>query len=378
MDMTAGPARPADRLAFFLPGLYGGGAERVMLNLARGITERGFQVDLVLGRAEGSFLEEIPPAVRLIDLKAPRVLLGTPALTRYLRNERPKALLSVLHANMVALWGSRLAGVPVRVILAEHNTLSSVSHGMRDIRWRLYPLPARLFYPWADRIVAVSKGVADDLAETIQLPRERIEVIYNPIVTADMFTKATEVIEHPWFRSGEPPVLLAVGRLTRQKAFDLLIRAFARVRKNQAARLLILGEGEERPTLEAMVKEFGLDESVSLPGFLPNPYAFMAHAAAFVLSSRWEGLPTVLVEAMALGVPIISTDCPSGPREILLDGRYGCLIPMEDPAALSAAIETALGSTPLRPPVESWAPFRLEHVVDQYLNVLLGNQPCAN
>jgi glycosyltransferase involved in cell wall biosynthesis len=364
------------RLAFFLPGLYDGGAERIMLNLADGVASRGYPVDLVLARAEGPFMEEIPDSVRLIDLKASRVLTSTPALARYLRQERPIALLSILYANIVALWARRFAGIPVRVILGEHNTLSSVSKGEDDPRMHFFPRLAKWFYPWADGIIAVSGGVADDLAQLIKIPRERIQVIYNPIVTPELFDKSKALLVHPWFKSGEPPVLLAVGRLTVQKAFDVLIRAFAQVRKDHQVRLLILGEGEERTALETMIREYDMEEDISMPGFILNPYPYMAHAAAFVLSSRWEGLPTVLVEAMALGAPIISTDCPSGPREILLDGKYGQLVPVDDPFALAAAIVKSLQTNELRPPQESWKAFELECVVDQYIHILLGNKPC--
>ncbi len=364
--------RVKERLAFFLPGLYDGGAERIMLNLAKGITARGFPVDLVLARAEGPFLDELPDSVRLIDLKASRVLYSTPALVRYLRHERPVALLSILYANIIALWARRLAGIPQRVILGEHNTLSSVVNGEGGLRWRLFPTLARRFYPWADGIVAVSIGVANDLAQLINIPFDRIQVIYNPIVTSELFEKSKSAIEHPWFKSGEPPVLLAVGRLTIQKAFDVLIRAFAQVRKNHRVRLLILGEGEERLPLEALIREYELGQDISMPGFVPNPYPYMAHAAGFVLSSRWEGLPTVLVEAMSLGAPIISTDCPSGPREILSDGKYGQLVPVDDLGALAAAISTTLTTNVLRPSKDSWKPFTIESVADKYINILLG------
>jgi glycosyltransferase involved in cell wall biosynthesis len=360
------------RLAFFLPGLYDGGAERIMLNLAKGIIARGYLVDLVLARAEGPFLNELPDSVRLIDLKASRVFFSTPALVRYLRHERPVALLSILYSNIIAVWARRLAGIPPRVILGEHNTLSSVVNGEGGFRWRLFPSLARWFYPWADGIVAVSTGVANDLAQLTNIPLDRIQVIYNPIVTSELFEKSKSAIEHPWFTSGEPPVLLAVGRLTTQKGFDVLIQAFAEVTKNHRARLLILGEGEERLPLEALIREFGLGQDVSMPGFVPNPYPYMAHAAGFVLSSRWEGLPTVLVEAMSLGAPIISTDCPSGPREILLDGKYGQMVPVDDPSALAAAISTTLTSNVQRPSKESWEPFTLEKVVDKYINILIG------
>jgi glycosyltransferase involved in cell wall biosynthesis len=373
--MTNNPVTK-ERLAFFLPGMYDGGAERIMLNLANGIISRGYPVDFVLARAEGPFMDEVPESARLIDLKASRVLSSTPALVRYLRHERPTALLSILYANIIAVWAKRLAGIPIRVILGEHNTLSSVVKGGDEPRLRSYPSLARWFYPWADGIVAVSGGVADDLAQVIKIPRERIQVIYNPIVTKELFEKSKASIDHPWFRSGEPPVLLAVGRLTVQKAFDVLIGAFNQVRKDHRVRLLILGEGEDRPALEALIKEYGLNEEISLPGFLPNPYPYMAHAAAFILSSRWEGLPTVLVEAMALGAPIISTDCPSGPREILMDGKWGQLVAVDDPFSLATAISTSLQNNSYRPPQESWKAFELEGVVDQYINILLGNKPC--
>jgi glycosyltransferase involved in cell wall biosynthesis len=361
------------RLAFFLPGLYDGGAERIMLNLAQGIAARGYAVDLVLSRAEGAYMEEIPGTVRLIDLNAPRVLSSGPALARYLRREKPAALLSILYANIVAVLGSRLAGYHGRVILAEHNTLSSVARGEGDLRWQVYPLLARWFYPWADGIIAVSNGVADDLAHVIKFPRDQIQVLYNPIVTPELFDKSSAALAHPWFMPGEPPVVLAVGRLTTQKAFGVLIQAFAQVRKNAPTRLMILGEGDERAALEALINDLGLEEDVRLPGFVSNPYPYMAHAALFVLSSRWEGLPTVMVEAMALGLPVVSTDCPSGPREILAHGKYGRLTPVDDPQELAAAMKCALIDRASGPDRESWMPFDLERVIDQYIKILFGS-----
>jgi glycosyltransferase involved in cell wall biosynthesis len=363
----------AKRLAIFVPGLYGGGAERAMLKLARGIVMRGYAVDLVLARVEGPYLAEVPESVRLVDLKARRVLTSLPALVRYLRREQPAALLSVLHANVVALWARRLAGVPTRVVVSERNTLSyEARHYASDLRMRLAPQLNRRFYPWADAIVAVSKGVADDLAQVARIPRECIRVIYNPIVTPELREKAQAPLEHPWFVPGEPPVILATGRLSAQKDFPTLIQAFARVRQTRPARLLILGEGEERPALEAQAKQLGLERDVSLPGFVVNPYPYMAWAGVFVLSSRWEGLPSVLIEALYCGAPAISTDCPSGPREILADGKYGQLVPVGDVNALARAIGAALdGKTP-RPPHESWWPFQLEVVVSEYIDTLLG------
>lgn len=363
------------RLAIFVPSMRDGGAERVTLTLAQGVAKRGYTVDLVLAQAEGPYLAEVPESVRVVDLKASRVLLSLPALVRYLQRERPEAMLSVMsHASIIALWARRLAGVPRRVVVSQHITLSRVVQHAPSQRGRLMPRLIRRFYPWADGIIAVSKGVADDLAQVTGLPRERVQVIYNPVVTSELQERARVPVEHPWFKPGEPPVLLGVGRLTAQKDFPTLIRTFARVRQARPMRLLILGEGAERPALEALVRQLGLEQDVSLPGFVENPYAFMAQASLFVLSSRWEGLPTVLIEALSCGTPIISTDCPSGPREILVDGQYGQLVPVGDVIALARAIETTLVGKRPDPPLESWLPFELDTVVNQYISILLGSQ----
>ena len=361
-----------ERMAFFLPGLYEGGAERVFLNLVQGIAAKGKPVDLVLARAEGPYMPQIPASVRLVDLNVSRVLYSAPALARYLRREQPSALLSGLYANIQALWAKRWVGYKGRVIVSEHNTLSVVARDVPDLRWRIYPRLAHWFYPWADEIIAVSKGVADDLAQTAKLRRDRIQVIYNPVVLPDLHEKAKAPLEYPWFRAGEPPVVMGVGRLTAQKAFDVLIPAFAQVRERQPARLLILGEGEDRKALEELVERHGLTQDVRLHGFAANPYSFMARASAFVLSSRWEGLPTVLIEAMSLGIPVVSTDCPSGPREILSDGRYGRLVAVDDVQALARGISAALNGEVAPPPQESWRPFDMETVIDQYVQIMTG------
>lgn len=365
------------RLALFLPALYGGGAERVMLNLAAGIARQGHAVDLVLAQAEGPFLAEVPELVQLVELNSrhlntSRTVASLPTLVRYLRREQPDAMFSMLHANLIALWARRLAGYPRRLVISEHNTFSHQNLLLpKGYDWLMLQLVKR-FYPWADGVVAVSDGVANDLAQVAKIRRDRIRVIYNPIVTEELRAKAKVPLEHPWFKINEPPVVLAVGRLTAQKDFDTLIRAFALVRRTHLARLLILGEGEQRQALEALVKRLNLEQDVGLPGFVPNPYAYMANSSLFVLSSRWEGLPTVLVEALYCGTPLIATDCPSGPREILRDGRFGQLVPVGDANCLAQAIEAGLDGKIPHPQHDSWQPFELTHVVDQYVNMLLG------
>ncbi len=361
------------KIAIYVPELIVGGAERSMLKLAGGISNRGCKVDLVVAHAGGPLMDEVPASVRLVDLGARRVLTSLPALARYLRRERPAALLSVLQANLIAPWARRLACVKTRVFVSERNTLSSeVQHYTSDLRMRLMPRMIHLSYPRADGIVAVSKGVARDLAKTTGIPAERIRVIYNPIVTPRLEEMSRAPLANPWFEPGEPPVILAVGRLTAQKDFATLIRAFRTVRRSHTVRLMILGEGEERASLLAQIRDSDLEQDVSMPGYLSNPYPYMKRSSLFVLSSRWEGLPGVLIEALYCGVPAVSTDCPSGAREILANGRYGRLVPVGDADGLAAAILSHF-ENPLRiPPVESWKPYTEETIVSQYMQLFNG------
>lgn len=364
----------AKRFAIFLPDMIGAGAQRVMLNLANGMAARNFAIDLVLVQAKGPYLEHVSKSVRIVDLKAPRVLASLPALVHYLRHERPWAMLSGLgSANCVALWARQLAGSNTRLVISEHNTLSI--HAERPPNWRARQMPrlARYFYSWADAIIAVSKGVAEDLAAVARIPRQRIQVIYNPVITPEMRAKAALPLVHAWFQPDQPPVILGIGRLTQQKDFATLIEAFALVRSTRRVRLVILGDGEERQRLEALVQQLEIDHDVWMPGFVENPYAFMTQTDLFVLSSKWEGLPTVLIEALYCGSKLVATDCPSGPREILANGKYGKLVPVGDTAALAQAIEHTLLSEAPKPCSESWSAFELETVLDQYLQVLLDS-----
>lgn len=361
-----------ERFAVYLPALLGGGAERSMLNLAIGMAEQDVDVDLVLAAATGPYLKMVPPQVRVVDLKAGRVLSSLPALTRYLREEKPVGMVSALdHANVVALWAWRLAGGQSRVAVCMQNTPTQDASHASSIRGRLTPLAMRLFYPWATGIVGVSQGVVDDFIKMTGI-RQKVRVIHNPVVTPDLFKRADEHVEHPWLQPGQPPVLLGVGRLTQQKNFPNLIRAFAEVRKQHPSRLMILGEGEDRSALEALIGELGLQAEVSLPGFVQNPYAYMKRAAMFVLSSDWEGLPTVLIEALALGTPVVATDCPSGPREILRGGMLGRLVPMNNASALAQAITATLSEPRKLTSEEAYAGYTQAVVVNQYLQLLRG------
>lgn len=356
------------RLAFYLPSLRGGGAERVTVNLMRGLAKMDVPLDLVLVKAEGPYLAEVPDNVRVIDLQSTRVIASVPHLIRYLKRERPAVLVSAMvQANIAALLARRLVGGNTKLAVVEHSTLSRQSLKSTSRKEILMPIFARRVYPWAKGVAAVSQGVADDLAQVTGVSREKIKVLYNPVVREEIFEAARQDIQHPWFHDSNSPLIIAIGRLTKPKDFPTLIRAFASLKKQRDAKLLILGEGEERQSLEALVKELGLETCVSLPGFVTNPYAYLARARLFVLSSQWEGLPTVLIEALALGVPAVSTDCESGPREILKHGNYGRLSPVGDSSALAKQIEAALDEIPKKIPREAWSEFCEDVAATNYL-----------
>ena len=360
------------RIAVFLPALVGGGAERVLLVLAGGFAARGIPVDLVVPHTAGEYLDEVPPAVRLVDLGASGALTGLPELARYLRRERPAAVLATLtHANIVALLARALARVPTRIIVREANTLSVAARGSTGLRDRLLPRLVRWFYPLADTIVAVSEGVARDLGRTAGIPAHRIQLLHNPVVTDDLAARAAEPLDDPWFAAGAPPVVLGVGRLERQKDFATLIRAFARVRAGRAARLVVLGEGRERAQLEALIRQLGLEGDVRLPGFVANPFAYMARAGVFVLSSAWEGMPGALIQALACGAPVVSTDCESGPREIL-GTRHGRLVAVGDTEAMAEAIGASLDGPRCPADAAVLRPFTVDVAVERYLRLLGG------
>lgn len=367
--------RASGRIALFLPSLTGGGAERVTVNLARGLVEADHEVDVVAATAAGAFVDRLPAGVRLVDLGVHRTAAALMPLARYLRRERPAALLSALnHANVIAVIASRLAGYRGAVWVAEHNELFP-----RD------PLTPRLraflkllgwSYARATGVIAVSHGVRRSLERMAGVPAERVEVIYNPVIVPEILDQAREVPDHPFLRERSAPVVLGIGRLTRQKNFPHLLRAVSALRGTRDVRVLILGDGEDRAAITGLAAELGLGDSVHLPGFVANPFSYLAHADAFVLSSDWEGLPTVLIEALAVGTPVVSTDCPSGPREILAGGAHGELVPTGDVDALAGAIDRVLAAE-RRPSDAAWLEqFTLAHSARRYAETL-GLTPAA-
>ncbi|MEO0935661.1 MAG: glycosyltransferase, partial [Cyanobacteria bacterium J06641_2] len=252
-------------IAIFLRCLYSGGAERVLLNLARGFVQQGLKVDMVLASASGSLLKQIPSEIRLIDLEAQSKIGILPRLVKYLRAENPRSMLAALHYPCeIALLAKRIARVSTQIVVSEHNHLSLEAKRIPQLSVRLTPLAARLLYPLADGIVSVSQGVKEDLVKVTNLPNKRIDLIYNPVITPELFVKARDKVEHPWFQLGKPPVILAVGRLHQQKDYPSLLRAFVRIRQVRQCRLVILGEGPEKENLNNLINELGIQKDVRM------------------------------------------------------------------------------------------------------------------
>lgn len=320
-----------------------GGVERMLLNLLNAMANRNLRIHLLLIRSDSRHLRELHPGIKRIELGRRHSLTSLSPLIRYLKTNRPKAMLVAKdRAGRIAIIARWLSGVKCHIVVRLGTNLSAaLAQRNRFQRW-LRVAPIRWLYPYIDRIVAVSEGVREDTIEISGVSPDKVSVIRNPVITPEMKRLATEQPHHPWLRQQNLPVILGVGRLTRQKDFATLIRAFAQLQQDHHCRLIILGDGRDRDHLQTIADDLGVGHLIDMPGFTENPYAYMANARLFVLSSRWEGSPNVLTEAMVLGTPVVSTDCPSGPKEILDGGRYGPLVEMGDDLALYQAMTVML------------------------------------
>jgi glycosyltransferase involved in cell wall biosynthesis len=324
------------KIAFFLPHLADGGVARSSFLLAERFVEHGHDVDILTISPSLSMTLTPNCAVRILDLGAKRSAFSIPALVKYLRDERPFALISAQHfANVSAVIARSLARQHTRLILTERLSIDEALKRDHGIRALVLPHLMRLLYGRADAVVANAGDSADRLGEMLGWTRGRVRTIYNPTFDPSIRLMAEEPVAEGWFSTGEPPVVLSVGRLAPQKDFGSLIRAFVVMKAKLDCRLVIIGDGPERSILEALARELGVADSVELPGHRLNPYSYMSRAAVFVLASRYEGLPNVLIEAQACGVPVLSTDCPTGPREILMDGSAGVLVAVGDVGAMA-------------------------------------------
>ncbi len=334
----------SSHIAIYIHSIYNSGVDRIIVNLSQSLIECGVKVDLVVDSPGRVNLWEWSPKLRIVDLKAGKnPIVRLSKLMAYLRREKPSSIIANSHfSNEISILAKYLSGAPTRVIVSEQNNISLISKHSPGGLQRWVPMTAKILYPWADAIVVPSQALAKDIAALIGKPLERVQVIYNPVVRPEIWEKAQEPVDHPWFAPGEPPVILAVGRLETQKDYPTMIRAFAQVRQVKPARLVIFGQGTKQSEIEALVHELGLEKDVAFLGFVKNPYAYITKSAMLALSSAWEALPTFVIETMALGIPVVSTNCPTGPAEILDNGKYGDLVPVGDYKAMAEAILNVL------------------------------------
>ena len=372
------PKQELPKIAVFLPSLDGGGAERVFAELSGEFAALGCAVDLVLASARGPYLAEVSASVRIVDLGAAGVLASLPKLVRYLRSERPQVMLSGLdHANLIGILACVAAGRRTRCVISMRSVATAVRQEDWSVRgWTILQL-ARLAYRFADGIIGNSSAVVQDLARFRHIPAEKVAVIYNPLDIGRIERDSRAEVDHPWLAEGAAPVVLGVGSLAVLKDFPTLIRAFSLARARCPCRLVILGEGPDRPALEKLVRDLKLDADVLLPGFVSNPFAWMRHARVFVSSSLTEGCPNALMQSLACGTSVVSTACPGGSAEILEDGKWGRLVPVRNAGAMAEAIVASIASEIRLNVRQRAADFALEAIARQYLQFLLPRRTYA-
>jgi glycosyltransferase involved in cell wall biosynthesis len=343
-----------------------------MINLARGFVERGHDVDLVVARADGPLLADVPEEARLVDLRSRGVLSSLPRLIRYIRRERPAVMLSTMsHCNVVAIIARSISRSRMRLIVREANTMTFHGYRRLSARERIVFYLMMMLYSKAETVVANSLDTASDLVSHGITDEDGVVVIHNPLVSPDLIARQDAAAEHPFLTGSGIPLVLGIGRLHAQKDFETMVRAFGIVRRDRPAHLIILGEGSERDMLQDVIKELGLEDCVDLPGFVANPHAFISRASVVALSSRWEGFGNVLVEALAAGTPVVSTDCPGGPAEILEHGAFGRLVPVGDTESLAGALLATLDDPPARDRlIERAGDFSIEAITARYMEVL--------
>jgi len=363
------PDRPG-RVGFLIASLESGGIQTATVRLVREFVRRGYEIDLVVVNAHGPLRADVPAGCRLVDLDCRRARQALPRLARYLQAEKPATLISAqTHINILALLARALIGYPQHLIICEHIALAASVRNSRSLLEKLRPPLVRRFYPLASRVVAVSNQAAQDL-RTVAGLRQEVQVIHNGIDIEEIRLPAGEASPHAWFENSQLRVVLGIGRLAPQKNFGMLLRAFAALPPANH-RLIVLGEGPELRALEVLAEELGISERVNFPGFVKNPFAYLARSNVFVLSSKWEGFANVVLEALACGAPIVATDCPGGPADILANTGFGELVPVDDVPAMTEAIQRALDSKPDRRGMMEYAKsFSIQTTADLYIGLL--------
>ncbi len=359
------------KVVFITPSLRGGGAERVVVNLLRHMNRSEIELTLITLKLEGPYVSQLPADTQVIDLGTKRVRHSIIRLLREINRIQPDVVFSTLgHLNVALLALRPFMKKRPKIVLREAN---APSFSMRQTgKGGLYRMLYRLFYPKADRVIALSQGMAEDLLAYSGMSRDKVSIIHNPVVTEEIRRLADEEVDHPWLRDKMLPVCISVGRLVEQKNYDLLLRGFAKAIQEVPARLIVLGEGPKRAHLEALADTLGVREHVDFVGFTANPYAYMARSDLFVLSSSWEGMPNVLLEALAVGLPAVATACIGVP-DVLDGGRYGIMIPIGGEEELAQAIIASIGEgteTDRQRQRERAGQFHIDIIAGEYREVL--------
>lgn len=363
------PSQDRTRLVVYQSHMHGGGAQRVTLVMLNNLDRKRFAPILVL-RRRGGDLERYVPADVPVHYLDSRVRSAWFRLARLLRELAPDVTLSMsTMGNLTACLAHFAGRVDSPLLVAEHNTLSQ-AWGSSKLRLSWVRFQKNVLYRRARHVIAVSRGVADDLSAQARIPDRKMRVIYNPVIGPGFYQRASAEIDHPWFHDGSR-IILAASRLVPQKDLPVLLESFRLLREERSARLLILGDGGLRQSLEERARDLGIADDVDFLGFVVDAPAYMKRCTVFALSSRYEGLPVALIEAMACGVPVVSTDCPSGPSEIITHGCDGLLVPVGDAVALAAGLERLLDDPGLRERLGQAgqaraAHFTVENLLPQY------------
>ena len=370
---------PTDLAIFFSTSGHSG-VDRLAKNLVPALARRGYTIDVLKVRRHGPNLTELPPGLRIIDLGTAHTYSSLLPVVRYLRRERPRSLYCDKdRINHTALLARALARVPTFLAVGTGTTLS-IDCAQRGLLHRLKTrFSTGKLYPFADNVIVTAEGVADDMASYTGLDRNKIQVVPCPVVPARIFHNGFDTPDHPWFHDGGPPIIMGLGELCARKDFVTLLRGFAQLQEQQPCRLMIIGRGDDRDRLLAAAHELGVADLLALPGFVDSPYGWLAQARVFAFTSVLEGLGFALIEALACGIPSVATNCPSGPAEILQNGKYGPLVPVGDHLALAAALESAL----LRPLPraflqEAARPYEIENATTAYIQALNLGEPSGS
>ncbi len=325
--------------AIYIHDLSPGGVERQCLVLARELQDRGVDITLVVHQVRGELVPLLPKGLPVVNLNGRRTLEDVFRLRRFLRDEKPSLLLAnVDHNNIAAAMATAISGTSTRLVICQHNPLTAGFHDTVNWKHRTVPMFYRMLAPHIDHAVAVSDGIAQELVANAGLPRSKVTTIFNAVIGKDFDERAAAPVRHPWFQHRDRPVFVSAGRLVEMKDHRTLLRAFALHLVHHPSKLLILGNGPMLNELQNLAQTLGISDHVEMTGFVENPLPFMRAADAFVLSSRSEGFGNVIVEALGCGTPVVSTDCPHGPSDILADGEFGVLVPPRNPEALSLAL----------------------------------------